>query len=235
MLPLRFDFIALGIIELHARRLREAEDVDIRNAVRLAGVDCGEHLVGGPARIGLAIGHAMEIGRQHAAEPAAENRYDDVALRGFWYLRLEGLVRLVELGLPADRHDMYDALELAVEPLGHPLQPAALESRIPRRGHEHAHLSHAVCHALPPWKAAVVSAGIRLAEETQTAPSPGQAKQKSCPSASVARFLAERMSTLVAGSTGRRNTRVTLTKRSPNRLQDSRLPAMPKLRFLGRS
>jgi hypothetical protein len=38
-----------------------------------------------------------------------------------------------------------------------------------------------------------------------------------------------------AGSTGRRNTRVTLTKRSPNRLQDSRLPAMPKLRFLGRS
>ena len=39
----------------------------------------------------------------------------------------------------------------------------------------------------------------------------------------------------VAGSTGRRNTRVTHTKRSPNRLQDSRLPAMPKLRFLGRS
>ena len=38
-----------------------------------------------------------------------------------------------------------------------------------------------------------------------------------------------------AGSTGRRNTRVTLTKRSPNRLQDNRLPAMPKLRFLGRS
>src|SRR6187399_1752606 len=37
-----------------------------------------------------------------------------------------------------------------------------------------------------------------------------------------------------AGSTGRRNTRVTLTQRSPNRLQDSRLPAMPKLRFLGR-
>ena len=35
-----------------------------------------------------------------------------------------------------------------------------------------------------------------------------------------------------AGSTGRRNTRVTLTKRSPNRLQDSRLPAMPKLGFL---
>ena len=123
MLPLRFDFIALGIIELHARRLREAEDVDIRNAVRLAGVDGGEHLVGGPARIGLAIGHTTEIGRQHAAEPAAENRYDDVALRGFWYLRLEGLVRLVELRLPADRHDMYDALELAVEPLGHPLQP----------------------------------------------------------------------------------------------------------------
>ncbi len=40
---------------------------------------------------------------------------------------------------------------------------------------------------------------------------------------------------LAAGSTGRRNTRVTLTKRSPNRLHDSRLPAMPKLRFLGRS
>jgi hypothetical protein len=36
-------------------------------------------------------------------------------------------------------------------------------------------------------------------------------------------------------STGRRNTRVTLTKRSPNRLQDNRLPAMAKLRFLGRS
>src|SRR6185295_10920744 len=33
----------------------------------------------------------------------------------------------------------------------------------------------------------------------------------------------------LAGSTGRRNTRITLTKRSPNRLQDSRLPAMPKL------
>ena len=37
------------------------------------------------------------------------------------------------------------------------------------------------------------------------------------------------------GSTGRRNTCVTLTKRSPNRFQESRLPAMPKLRFLGRS
>src|SRR6476469_2980374 len=165
MLPLRFDFIALGIIELHARRLREAEDVDIRNAARLAGVDCGEHLVGGPARIGLAIGHTMEIGRQHAAEPAAENRYDNVALRGFRYLRLEGLVRLVELSLPADRHDMDDALKLALEALGNPPQPHALELRIPGRGHEHAYLSRAVCHALPPWKAAVASAGIRLAEE----------------------------------------------------------------------
>ena len=172
MLPLRFDFIALGIIELHARRLREAEDVDIRKAMRLAGVDGGEHLVGGPARIGLAIGHTTEIGRQHAAESAAENRYDDVALRGFWYLRLEGLVRLIDVHLPADRHDMHDALELAVEPLGHSLQPAALKLRIPRRGHEHAHLSHAVCHTLPPSKAAVASAGIRLAEETQTALSP---------------------------------------------------------------
>jgi hypothetical protein len=38
-----------------------------------------------------------------------------------------------------------------------------------------------------------------------------------------------------AGSTGRRNTCVTLTKRSPNRFQNPRLPAMPKLRFLGRS
>ena len=38
-----------------------------------------------------------------------------------------------------------------------------------------------------------------------------------------------------ASSTGRRNTCVTLTKRSPNRFQDPRLPAMPKLRFLGRS
>ena len=35
-----------------------------------------------------------------------------------------------------------------------------------------------------------------------------------------------------ADSTGRRNTRVTLTKRSPNRFQGSRLPPMPKLRFL---
>jgi hypothetical protein len=38
-----------------------------------------------------------------------------------------------------------------------------------------------------------------------------------------------------AGSTGRRNTRVMLSKRSPNRLHDFRLPAMPKLQFLGRS
>ena len=69
--------------------------------MRLAGVDGGEHLVGGPARIGLAIGHTTEIGRQHAAELAAENRYDDVTLRGFWYLRLEGLVRLIERPSPS--------------------------------------------------------------------------------------------------------------------------------------
>jgi hypothetical protein len=62
---------------------------------------------------------------------------------------------------------MYYTLELAVEPLGHPLQPAALEPRITGRGHKYAYLSHAVCHALPPWKAAVAWAGIRLAEATQ--------------------------------------------------------------------
>src|SRR5262245_57176833 len=69
---------------------------------------------------------------------------------------------------------MDDALELAVEALGHPLQPHALELRIPRRGHEHAHLSRAVCHALPPWKAAVASAEMSVAEEAQTTPSPGR-------------------------------------------------------------
>src|SRR5262245_30199628 len=69
---------------------------------------------------------------------------------------------------------MDDALELAVEALGHALQPHALELRIPGRGHEHAHLSRAVCHALPPWKAAVASAEMRVAEEAQTTPSPGR-------------------------------------------------------------
>ena len=38
---------------------------------------------------------------------------------------------------------------------------------------------------------------------------------------------------MTAGS--RRNTCVTLTKRSSNCFRDPRLPAMPKLRFLGRS
>ena len=40
---------------------------------------------------------------------------------------------------------------------------------------------------------------------------------------------------MAAGSTGRRNTCVTLAKRSPNRFQNPWLPAMPKFRFLGRS
>ena len=77
------------IVELHARRLRKPEHIDVRKTAALRSLDRGQHFVGGPARIGLAVCHAREIGRQLGAEPRAKNRDDDVALRGLRDLRLE--------------------------------------------------------------------------------------------------------------------------------------------------
>ena len=54
--------------------------------------------------------------------------------------------RLVELGLPADRDEPRDALELTVEALDHAFKAAPLETRVARRGHEHANLPRAFRH-----------------------------------------------------------------------------------------
>ena len=116
----------------------------------LRGVDRGQHLIGGAARIRLAVRHAREIGRQLGSEPRAKNGDDDVALRRLRNLRLECRVRFVELGLPADRAEPGHPLKLAVEALDHALQAAALETRVAGRRHEDADLTRALRHGRRP-------------------------------------------------------------------------------------
>jgi hypothetical protein len=149
MAPLRFDLDALGIVKLNARRLRKPEHIDIREPASPGSVNGAQHLISRAARIGLAIGHGRKIGRQLSAEPATEDRNNDIALRRFRDLRLKGVTRLVEFGLPPNGDQTGDALKFAIEPLRHPFQATALEPRIPRRGHEHANLPVILCHALP--------------------------------------------------------------------------------------
>ena len=99
--------------------------------------DGGQQFIRSAARVGCVVGQApVEIIRQFAAEPVAENDDDDVTFGRIGDLVLEGLVRLVERLLPAERTELCDGGEGAVQPGDNSVKPSTLVRNIARRGDE---------------------------------------------------------------------------------------------------
>ena len=95
-------------------------------------------------------GQSGEVARQYGAEPRAKDGDDEVAIGGFWNLRLEIVMRLVEFGLPPDSGEARNAVEFAVEPLHDAVEATALEAGIARRRHEDSNLPRPLDHASQP-------------------------------------------------------------------------------------
>jgi hypothetical protein len=102
-----------------------------------ASVNRGQHLIGGPARVPLAIVHAAEPDRQGRAEPRPEYRDDEIGIGGLGDLVRKVLVGRVKVLFPPDGFDPDAILEQLVQPGGDVVDPLPLDRDIAGRRDEH--------------------------------------------------------------------------------------------------
>src|SRR5262245_27601316 len=95
--------LLLGFTDRDRRVRRLAEQIDAWPSGELRLLNRGQHLIGRPRRVRLAVGHWRHARRQFGAEPRPENADNEVAVRGLRDLLLEGRAGLVEFLFPAYR------------------------------------------------------------------------------------------------------------------------------------
>ena len=139
----RIQILALGAVFVRGLVGRRglAKHIDVRTVALAAGVERGEHLEGGAARIALAGLHAGELFRQRAAEPRPENGDDEVGLCGRRDLALKTVVGAVDLAFPQYRLHAHAALERLVEPLRDKVDAVAFGPDVARRRNKDPHFA----------------------------------------------------------------------------------------------